>query len=130
MPIRYRCPNCHKLLRAGSRSAGKKIACPACGDQHRVPEAAAPVEEVVSGEADDDSVGSAKSAAQVPDCESYFQMPAAPPSKSAQPSRVEPQEGETFEREVDDDQDDDDVGFTPKRRVHRSEELDLIPMVD
>jgi biopolymer transport protein ExbD len=135
MAIRYRCPNCQKLLRAGSRSAGKKIACPACGDKHTVPAIAVDEPIVVSTQIDEAAPGSVKSAGQVEDCESYFQMPAARSSKTVEPERMEPlpyepDETASFEREVDEGENEDDMAFAPQRRIRAHDELDLIPMVD
>lgn len=37
MPIEFRCTQCHKLLRTGDGTAGKRAKCPACGNFMTVP---------------------------------------------------------------------------------------------
>ncbi len=132
MPIRYRCPNCQKLLRAGSRSAGRSVACPACGDTHTVPETTTDAEETTPPLADSPAQQGGKSSGQVQDCESYFQIPASTAASKSEPEEpIEPQRAEFVERPFDDDdEDEDDVGFAPQSRERHSDDLDLIPMVD
>ena len=49
MPLRIRCPHCHKTLLAEDETVGQRKLCPACGEVIDVP---LPVEEVAEGPAD------------------------------------------------------------------------------
>lgn len=37
MPIEFRCPRCHKLLRTPDETAGKSAQCPQCGEVQKIP---------------------------------------------------------------------------------------------
>jgi len=127
MAIRYHCPNCGQYLSIGSRLAGQPTTCPTCGASHVVPlsETAAgiaptPVRTMTSGAADRREVGppSTKSpAAESP------RLPAGPAFPPADPLIVRPHHWPHDEEE-------DEEGLAMGRLERKSDELDLIPMVD
>jgi biopolymer transport protein ExbD len=122
MAIRYHCPQCGQYLSIASRLAGHTTTCPACKADHVVPAADEP-----------------KLAAPAPAGASLLSpsaepKEAKPPEKEiAAPATSKLPEGPSFpvSYKVDPlDDDDDEEALVLGRIERKSDELDLIPMVD
>jgi biopolymer transport protein ExbD len=124
MAIRYHCPQCRQLLSISSRRAGEPTQCPTCGSIHNVPL-----------ESDPPPKSAIPAGAPVP--EPPVEMVPSPPvhgpldpaGASASPYLA----GTVLEdraRHWADDEDDEDEGLVIQGFERKSDELDLIPMVD
>jgi biopolymer transport protein ExbD len=131
MAIRYHCPNCGQFLSISSRLAGHRTKCPTCATLHAVPQSdevktpnprrvpkrePAPVHRV-----------EAKPSLPEKETPSRPERPTPPRPAPAAP------EGPSFpiSYEIDPLQDDDDEEALIIGKIERkSDELDLIPMVD
>ncbi len=121
MAIRYHCPNCGQFLSIASRLAGQQTTCPTCAVGHVVPLAK-----------DAQSVDPTPVRAIAPDAAD--QLEARPPGKESpvHPTSSLP-EGPSFpiSYAIDPLDDDDDEDALVMGQIERkSDELDLIPMVD
>lgn len=122
MAIRYHCPNCGQFLSVASRLAGRQTKCPACAVSHVVPppEEAPRVEPTVIRTRAPDPADQAET---------------EPPGKEESPARSGSSlpEGPSFPitYAIDPLDDDDDEDALVMGKIERkSDELDLIPMVD
>jgi biopolymer transport protein ExbD len=128
MAIRYHCPQCQQLLSIASRKAGQPTQCPTCGREHRVPL-----------ESDADPRPEVPVATQAPDLpaeEPPVEMmpsvrvhgPLDPAGASASPFMV----GTTLDDRARDwvDEDEEEEGLVIPGFERKSDEFDLIPLVD
>ena len=129
MAIRYHCPQCQQLLSISSRKAGDSTQCPTCGSIHNVP--------LESEPPPGQEVPVAPAAAQRTELKSPLEsLPSAPvhgPLDPAGSSASPFLAGTTLDdraRHWADDDDDDDEGLVIQGFERKSDELDLIPMVD
>lgn len=120
MAIRYHCPSCGQFLSIGSRLAGQHTQCPTCGARHLVPLADEPHRPV--------------RAAGPPEPPPAPRREAAPPAaESVVPPGSPLPQGPSFpiSYTVDPlDDDDDEEALVMGKIERKSDELDLIPMVD
>jgi biopolymer transport protein ExbD len=126
MAIRYHCPQCGQLLSISSRRAGESTQCPTCGSIHDVPlESESPPRQQVSAAPPTTEMKSpVESLPGVP-----VRGPLDPAAASASPFLA----GTTFDdraRHWPDEDDDDEEGLVIQGFERKSDELDLIPMVD
>jgi len=130
MAIRYHCPNCGQYVSIGSRLAGQQTTCPTCAARHVVPlsEAAegahqTPARATTPGAADQAEFsrpGRENPAGSIPP------LPTGP--SFSDPSATDPLGGRTHH--WPDDEEEDDEALSMGRLERKSDELDLIPMVD
>jgi biopolymer transport protein ExbD len=126
MAIRYHCPNCGQYLSIGSRQAGQATTCPVCAGRHLVPlaEAAAGVDftpaQTTPGASEQ---GQIRRPASGNPAAASSSLPAGPTLPPADPllarSHAWPHEDE-----------EDEEALPLGRMERKSDELDLIPMVD
>jgi len=130
MAIRYRCPNCQQLLSVATRMAGRPTKCPSCRTEHSVPpaEPAAEFAQVPP-----------EPTPPAPRVEKYSTRPpeAKPSHGDGHPSASGgPSIETTFatdpigERPHHGDDEEEDEGLAITGIERKSDELDLIPMVD
>lgn len=152
MPIRYHCPNCGQHLSIASRLAGHETKCPACAAAHVVPvadERAAshpkrvPKQEAEAPRRHEGKPQERPSERETPARQTIetrtpprlsLERPAAQPEvKSSSRASSEPAQGPSFpiSYEVDPlDDEEDEEALVMGRLERKSDELDLIPMVD
>jgi biopolymer transport protein ExbD len=124
MPIRYRCPQCRQLMSIASRMAGKASQCPKCAAIHTVPaesldDVARPIERVPSAHEPEEP-------AQDPTgTDSYRTMDL--PVVTAPPPMPNDRLAERTQHWIDQEEDE---GLVIHGFERKSDELDLIPMVD
>jgi biopolymer transport protein ExbD len=121
MAIRYHCPDCGQFLSIASRLAGHMTKCPTCKTDHIVPSADDPDRAAANVVRTSEPHSAAPTAAKRPETEHpAHSTPAAPEGPSFPISyAVDP---------LDDEEDEDALAMG--RMERKSDELDLIPMVD
>jgi biopolymer transport protein ExbD len=129
MAIRYHCPQCHQLLSISSRRAGDSTQCPTCGSIHNVPQESEPPTrpEVPAAPVTPKPTVLNPPFASLPSAPVHG--PLDPAGSSASPFLA----GTTLDdraRHWTDDDDDDEEGLVIQGFERKSDELDLIPMVD
>jgi biopolymer transport protein ExbD len=127
MAIRYHCPNCGQYLSIGSRLAGQQTTCPTCAAGHVVPlsEAAEGVDQtpgptITPGAAGRMEIGPPATKGPAGASPSLVAGPSFPPS--------DPLIGPSHHWPYDEEEDEE--GLAMGRLERKSDELDLIPMVD
>jgi biopolymer transport protein ExbD len=114
MAIRYHCPDCGQFLSIASRLAGRTTTCPRCKAEHVIPST-------------DEPIRTAEPRVEPPTDAKHQEADQPAPSMSGVP------EGPSFpiSYTVDplDDEEDEDA-LVMGRMERKSDELDLIPMVD
>ncbi|HUE14428.1 MAG TPA: biopolymer transporter ExbD [Planctomycetaceae bacterium] len=121
MAIRYHCPNCGQFLSIATRLAGKQTTCPTCGTGHTVPQPE-----------DADSVDPTPVGTAAPGAVDHREARLPAKENPVDPSSSLPQ-GPSFPitYAIDPlDDDDDEEALVIGKIERKSDELDLIPMVD
>jgi biopolymer transport protein ExbD len=126
MAIRYHCPHCQQLLSIASRKAGLPTICPTCGTEHNVPlededprpEAHAPTGASIAPES--------QPPIEVPPM-ARDHVPLDPAGPSASPFLVRTPLDDRARHWVDDEEDE---GLVITGFERKSDEFDLIPLVD
>lgn len=130
MAIRYRCPNCQQLLSVATRMAGRVTKCPKCQTEHSIPQAEPSADPAPPPPA---------SRPSAPPVEKYSTRPPADEPKHTL-DHPAPSGGPSIETTFatdpiaqrphhwDDEEDEEGLSITGVER--KSDELDLIPMVD
>ncbi|HEV3300792.1 MAG TPA: biopolymer transporter ExbD [Planctomycetaceae bacterium] len=123
MAIRYHCPQCHQLLSIATRKAGQPTECPTCGTNHRVP---------LESEADPQPEVAADAPAEEPPVEllpsGRTHGPLDPAGSSASPFMLGTTLDDRSRHWVDDEEEDEGLVIPGFER--KSDEFDLIPLVD
>ncbi len=124
MPIRYRCPQCRQLLSIATRMAERPTDCPICGASHFVPPADATATLPLQVKAKPPS----EVVEPPPPVEERTVARAASPSSPSIPISfaMDP----LVSRPVHSVEEEEEEGLSFRGVERKSDELDLIPMVD
>jgi biopolymer transport protein ExbD len=141
MAIRYHCPQCHQLLSIATRRAGQTTQCPTCGNRHTVPAESEPDRPHPAPAAvatvprhpprtepnpDRKIVEAEPPVKQVPSPPVHGALDRAAPLASPYLAGTASEERDHHWAEDEEE----DEGFAIQGFERKSDELDLIPMVD
>jgi biopolymer transport protein ExbD len=137
MAIRYHCPKCHQFLSIAARKAGQPSRCPTCGTEHTVPleDQLDDRKEVPASARGSQAPKSAPRESAPPVSEPPVEMlpgarvhgPLDPAGSTASPFLAGTAIDDRARHWVDDEEDE---GLVIQGFERKSDELDLIPMVD
>jgi biopolymer transport protein ExbD len=141
MAIRYHCPQCHQLLSIATRRAGQTTQCPTCGNRHTVPTESEPEHPHPAPPATTKAVHHPPRTEPNPErkiveAEPPVKQVPSPPvhgaldraAPLASPYLVGAAAEERGSHWTEDEEEDE--GFAIQGFERKSDELDLIPMVD